>query len=397
MPFISNGIYPQESSSNVIAGNTYALSDKVIPISTEFKNIIGTRYQTYVYNDYGMHLSSENMMYWGCFNDSHVFMITINSDLGSVGRTLKWVDYDITKKTCTNKSCTLPASFNNRWFTQFAPIIGTTSIMLIIPSCLFKVDLLNATITKLITQSFTEYAHPFISSDGKNYYIGPTGTSDYSKSKLYKYNMDSNTLTTLNNNAVYNIIDIIDDKYQVCASYTNHSYGGSAELQLNIYGIDGNTPSGMTDSSLFSSMSRPGHGQNFNRIFAGSHGTIITGDYDRFNGPAYILGYDVSESLVCNMTHIAAFDHTYCISNPESELIGNTAYGCDISNVTTNENGSPLTMRVLPQFIGFDGISCMSALMATSFDGRYEGACTPSDLAVTRPYLMKLTIEEIKK
>ena len=144
-------------------------------------------------------------------------------------------------------------------------------------------------------------------------------------------------------------------------------------------------------------MSRPGHGQNFKRIFAGSHGTIITGDYDSCNGPEYILDYDISESLVCSMTHIAALDHTYCISNPESELIGNTAYGCDISNVTTNENGSPLTMRVLPQFIGFDGISCMSALMATSFYGRYEGACTPSDLAVTRPYLMKLTIEEIKK
>ena len=396
MPFISNGIYPQESSSNLITGNTYALSDEVIPISTEFKNIIGTRYQTYPYNNNAYNLSSDVMMYWGCFNDSHIFMITINSNLGSVGKTLKWVDYDIAKKTCTNKSCTLPASFSNRWFTQFAPIIGTTSIMLIIPSCLFKVDLLNATITKLISQSFTEYAHPFMSSDGKNYYIGPTGTSDYSKSKLCKYNMNSNTLTILNTNASYNIIDIINDKYQVCASYTNHSYGGSAELQLNIYGLDGNTPSGMTNSSLFLSMSRPGSGQNFKRIFAGSHGTIITGDYDSYNGPEYILDYDISESLLCDMTHIAAFDHTYCISNPESELIGNTAYGCDMSNVTTNENGS-LTMRILPQFIGFDGISCMSALMATSFDGRYSGACTPSDLAVTRPYLMKLTIKEIEK
>ena len=166
---------------------------------------------------------------------------------------------------------------------------------------------------------------------------------------------------------------MIDTYITIPVDNVKNPFGYSAELQLNIYGLDGNTPSGMTDSSLFSSMSRPGH------------------------GPEYILDYDISESLVCSMTHIAALDHTYCISNPESELIGNTAYGCDISNVTTNENGSPLTMRVLPQFIGFDGISCMSALMATSFYGRYEGACTPSDLAVTRPYLMKLTIEEIKK
>lgn len=231
MPFVGNEIYVEETSNSTAFNRAGHISIEFIKVNknvinelAKIKNGVTSLATYYAWNR-------------GYFTKSHIYQFNIYS--GSSSSTLfEWSDIDIQKGTVTNKSVTLQATMGESFAHKCMPIFNTSSVYYYDSNYLYKIDLDAAIVTVLVSGlTFTNSSSLFYSSDkSHNLYLAVQGNASI-KADIQKYNVDSNTMTSICN--VYywysaNIFDVLDNKYVIYNEYAQRVYEGSYNYAFNL-------------------------------------------------------------------------------------------------------------------------------------------------------------------
>lgn len=334
MPFISNGIYNQESSSSAImspnadAGTT----TQIISVSDELANT--------VLNSYTSEMRLAEFYKLGYYDSSHLFIIT-----ETWGNTIEWVDYNFGSKTITKKSCNviLPN------FAAHEVYYGKSHVHCLIPNTydiilfgytnIYKINL-NTAVATLVqpTISMSQYFDCTMSSDADMYIISNVYTSSDYKVPLYKYDYINNTLTKVMTSTNI-LIDVIDRRYYMFMKF------GSYGAKVICTDITNNTNITCNTSC----------DQQCKRAFLSKRGTVdVPGDSVRSEQPFTIDTYRI-EGNTLKFGSLGYFRYT--------ASTWNATYGTSLPAQSSNTHPDKTT--VSPQYFHINGDRCMCSLYST--------------------------------
>lgn len=224
MPFISNTIFTDETGTTDITytSSKYKIDKSVYTVSDK---VLGIIYSA-LFQNYNTPIYTNNR---GYFTDTHLYIFTIGDNMVQ----FKWTDIDLINETATSKYVPVEKTiyvYESRGsLNAFLPIIGTKSIIFIDDThgMLYRIDLENATITKLLDVSSILSSGSTIRFSKNCDIVYLTRCSTSGTITVFKYIIESNSLTAIgtHNNTYYDyMLDVIDDKYYIGASTGSYKY-----------------------------------------------------------------------------------------------------------------------------------------------------------------------------
>lgn len=227
MPFISNGIYVEESSKSSAFSHAGHIDIEFIKVKDNVINELAK------INNGISSLATYNAWNRGYFTKTHIYQFTESDTKSNI---FKWSDINIETGTVTAKSVTLQATMSEYFAHKCVPIFNTSFVYYYDSGYLYKIDLNNATVTVLV--SGIKYAGSgtlFYSSDkSHNLYLGLYSFESVT-ADIQKYNVNTNTMSSICKKSSYdsaNIIDVIDDKRIIYNEYRNKYYDDYTQYQF---------------------------------------------------------------------------------------------------------------------------------------------------------------------